>query len=78
MTLDDAPTIQVPRLLGDSLLSADVSATNKLSRSDLVYVYDVSARKPKVMTVREFGEALGVSFASPTPTPTPTPSPTPS
>jgi hypothetical protein len=48
--------------LGDSLLAAEVSANNKLSRLDLVYVYDVSTRKPKVMTVREFGEALGVTF----------------
>lgn len=63
MTLDDAPTIQVPRLLGDSLLAAEVTANNKLSRNDLVYVYDVSARKPKVMTVREFGEALGRTFS---------------
>lgn len=62
MTFDDAPTIQIPRLLGDSLLAAEVSANNKLSRLDLVYVYDVSTRKPKVMTVREFGEALGVTF----------------
>lgn len=62
MTLDDAPTIQIPRLLGDSLLAAEVSANNKVSRFDLVYVYDVSTRQPKVMTVREFGEALGVSF----------------
>lgn len=63
MTLDDAPTIQIPRLLGDDLTAAEVSAVNKLSRSDLVYVYDVSTRKPKVMTVQEFGEALGQTFA---------------
>ena len=62
MTLDDAPTIQIPRLLGDTLISAEVTANNKLSRLDLVYVYDVSTRQPKVMTVREFGEALGLSF----------------
>ena len=62
MTLDDAPTIQIPRLLGDTLIAAEVTANNKLSRLDLVYVYDVSTRQPKVMTVREFGEALGLSF----------------
>lgn len=62
MTLEDAPTIQIPRLLGDSLLSAEVTANNKVSRTDLVYVYDVSTRKPKVMTVQEFGEALGATF----------------
>jgi hypothetical protein len=62
MTLDDAPTIQIPRLLGDTLIAAEVTATNKVSRLDLLYVYDVSARMPKVMTVREFGEALGLSF----------------
>ena len=64
MTLDDAPTIQIPRLLGDTLIAAEVTANNKLSRLDLVYVYDVSTRQPKVMTVREFGEALGLSFTS--------------
>ena len=60
-TLDDAPTIET--LLGDDLTSAEVSANNKLSRSDLVQVYDVSLQKVKTITVQELGEALGVAFS---------------
>jgi len=60
-TLDDAPTIET--LLGDDLTGAEVSANNKLSRSDLVQVYDVSLQKVKTITVQELGEALGVTFA---------------
>ena len=60
-TLDDAPTIET--LLGDSLLAAEVSANDKLSRADLVQVYDVSLQKVKTITVQELGEALGVTFS---------------
>lgn len=60
-TLDDAPTI--PTLLGDDLTAAEVSASNKLSRSDLVQVYDVSTQRVKTITVTELAEALGIAFA---------------
>ena len=59
-TLDDAPI--VPTLAGDSLLAADVSATDKVARADILQVYDVSEQKPKTITVQELGEALGVTF----------------
>lgn len=60
-TNDDTPKIE--SLVGDSLLAAEVSANNKLSRSDLVQIYDVSAGKLKSITVQELGEALGVTFS---------------
>ena len=59
-TLDDAPTISA--LLGDSLLSADVLANDKVSRLDLIQVYDVSLQKPRTITVKELGEAFGLTF----------------
>ena len=60
-TLDDAPIVE--KLVGDSLLAAEVSASTKLSRSDLIQVFDVSEKKAKTITVRELGEALGVTFS---------------
>jgi len=59
-TLDDAPTIET--LAGDNLTSADVSATTKIARADLVQVFDVSEQVVKTITVQELGEALGVTF----------------
>jgi hypothetical protein len=59
-TLDDAPIVE--KLVGDSLLAAEVSASTKLSRSDLIQVFDVSEKKAKTITVRELGEAIGATF----------------
>lgn len=44
-TLDDAPTIE-------TLAGLDVAAT------DLIQIYDVSAQKPKVITISELVIAL--------------------
>jgi hypothetical protein len=49
-TLDDAPTIA-------SMLSADVAD------GDLVQIYDVSAQKPKTITVAELADAIGALLA---------------
>ena len=59
-TLDDAPIVTT--LAGDSLLAADVAATGKVARADILQVYDVSEQKPKTITVQELGEAFGVTF----------------
>jgi hypothetical protein len=59
-TLDDAPIVTA--LAGDSLLAADVSASDKVARADILQVYDVSEQKPKTITVQELGEALGITF----------------
>jgi hypothetical protein len=59
-TLDDAPIVE--KLVGDSLLAAEVSASTKLSRSDLIQVFDVSEKKAKTITVKELADALGVTI----------------
>ena len=59
-TLDDAPIVTT--VAGDSLLAADVAATDKVARADILQVFDVSTQEPKTITVQELGEALGVAF----------------
>lgn len=59
-TLDDAPI--TPRLVADSLVSADVSATTKLAQGDLVQVFDVSTKTVKTITVLQFAKALGITL----------------
>lgn len=59
-TLDDAPT--TPRLVGSSLLSADVTTAGSVSRDDLIQVFDVGTQTAKTITVKELGEALGQTF----------------
>tara|TARA_R110000772_G_scaffold2190_2_gene7558 strand:- start:404 stop:595 length:192 start_codon:yes stop_codon:yes gene_type:complete len=61
-TLDDAPTI--PVLLGaEDLTAAEGTAVANVYRGDILQVYDVSAQRPKTITVQELGEALGLTFA---------------
>ena len=60
-TLDDAT--KIPTLLGDDLTVDEIPAYNKLSRFDLVQVYDVSEQRVKTITVIELGEALGLAFS---------------
>jgi hypothetical protein len=59
-TLDDAPI--TPRLVGSSLLAADVTTAGSISRDDLIQVFDTGTKTAKTITVRELGKALGVTF----------------
>jgi len=59
-TPDDTPTLEP--LVGDSLLAAEVDSPTKLSRSDVVQVYDLTEARVKKITIQELGEALGVTF----------------
>ena len=59
-TLDDAPI--TPRLVGSSLLAANVTTAGSVSREDLIQVYDQGTKTAKTITVQELGEALGVTF----------------
>ena len=59
--LDDAPV--TPRLIGTSLLAAEITTSGTLSRADLIQVFDVGTQTAKTITVQELGEALGVTFS---------------
>jgi len=59
-TLDDAPTTE--RLVGTSLLAAEINTAGTLSRADLIQVFDMGTQSVKTITVRELGEAFGVTF----------------
>ena len=59
-TLDDAPI--TPRLVGTSLLAAEITTAGVLSRADLIQVFDSGTKTAKTITVQELGEALGVTF----------------
>lgn len=58
--LSEAPITQ--RLIGTSLLAAEITTAGTLSRADLIHVFDVGTQTSKTITVQELGEALGVTF----------------
>jgi len=60
-TLGDTPTLE--KLEGDSLLSSDSDAFNKIARNDMLSFYDESTGKIKTITVKELGESLGLTFS---------------
>tara|TARA_R100000995_G_C3455216_1_gene110191 strand:+ start:254 stop:442 length:189 start_codon:yes stop_codon:yes gene_type:complete len=60
-TLGDTPTLQ--KLEGTSLLSSDSNAYNLISREDMLSFYDQSTGHVKSITVKELGEALGLTFS---------------
>ena len=60
-TLGDTPTLQ--KLEGESLLSSDSDAFNKIAREDMLSFYDQSTGHVKSITVKELGEALGLVFS---------------
>ena len=60
-TLGDTPTLE--KLEGDSLLSSDSDAFNKIARNDMLSFYDESTGKIKTITVKELGESLGLIFS---------------
>tara|TARA_R100001129_G_scaffold181623_1_gene161171 strand:+ start:944 stop:1132 length:189 start_codon:yes stop_codon:yes gene_type:complete len=60
-TLGDTPILE--KLEGDSLLSSDSDAFNKIARNDMLSFYDESTGKIKTITVKELGESLGLTFS---------------
>ena len=57
-TLGDTPTLQ--KLEGESLLSSDSNAFNKIARGDMLSFYDQSTGHVKSITVQDLGEALAL------------------
>ena len=60
-TLGDTPVLE--KLEGDSRLSSDSDAFNKIARNDMLSFYDESTGKIKTITVKELGESLGLTFS---------------
>jgi hypothetical protein len=67
-TLDDAPTIApltAVNLNSTTLATGGTPspAADKLSKLDLVQIYDVSAQEPKTITIASLASALGLTLA---------------